>query len=524
MPVIPTYPGVYIEELPSDVRTIAGVSTSTTAFIGRAERGPVNVPVLINSYAEFDRTFGGLWTESYLGYSVRDFYLNGGKKAIIVRLYHATAGEGEGEAPATRAPLVLDDLSLLAASPGSWGNDLQALVDHDTADPDDDALFNLTLRYRVGDITVASESFRNVSGDAASPRYVARVLHNESSLVNVNGFDPNDPASAVDIARPGETAEWVVVADDAHVEDGDALDDDDFIGDGLQGRKEGLYALENTDIFNLLVIPPYTDTQDVDPEVWEAAAAYCELRRAFLIIDPPSTWRTVANATAADTGVDSLPATSYAAVFFPRILQRDTLRDDQWGTFTASGAIAGVFARTDAQRGVWKAPAGLDATLVNVPQLAVPLSDGENGDLNPLGINALRALPAAGRVVWGARTRRGADRLADQWKYIPIRRLALFIEESLYRGTQWVVFEPNDEPLWAQIRLNVGAFMHTLFRQGAFQGTSPKQAYFVKCDSETTPQADIDRGIVNIIVGFAPLKPAEFVIIQIQQITGELEV
>jgi len=159
-----------------------------------------------------------------------------------------------------------------------------------------------------------------------------------------------------------------------------------------------------------------------------------------------------------------------------------------------------------------------------VPELSVGLTDPENGELNPLGINCLRTFPAAGRVVWGARTRQGDDRLTSEWKYIPVRRLALFIEESLFRGTQWVVFEPNDEPLWAQIRLNVGAFMHNLFRQGAFQGRTPREAYFVKCDSETTTQDDRNRGVVNIQVGFAPLKPAEFVVIQIQQMAGQIEV
>jgi phage tail sheath protein FI len=147
----------------------------------------------------------------------------------------------------------------------------------------------------------------------------------------------------------------------------------------------------------------------------------------------------------------------------------------------------------------------------------------ENGELNPLGINCLRSMPAIGPVVWGSRTLKGDDRLASEWKYIPIRRLALYIEESLYRGTQWVVFEPNDEPLWAQIRLNVGAFMHNLFRQGAFQGSTPREAYFVKCDKETTTQNDRNLGIVNIVIGFAPLKPAEFVIIKIQQIAGDIQ-
>ena len=186
----------------------------------------------------------------------------------------------------------------------------------------------------------------------------------------------------------------------------------------------------------------------------------------------------------------------------------------------ASGAIAGVYARTDAFRGVWKAPAGTEAGLSGALGLTVPLTDAENGSINPLGINALRSFRGVGPVVWGARTLRGSDRLADEYKYVPVRRLALFLEESLYRGTQWVVFEPNDEPLWSQIRTSVGAFMQDLFWRGAFQGASPRDAYFVRCDAETTTQYDIDRGIVNIQVGFAPLKPAEFVIIGIQQKTA----
>lgn len=180
-------------------------------------------------------------------------------------------------------------------------------------------------------------------------------------------------------------------------------------------------------------------------------------------------------------------------------------------------------ARTDATRGVWKAPAGLEATLVGVSNVTVPLTDAENGQLNPVAVNCLRVRQPVGPVVWGARTLQGDDRLASEWKYVPIRRTALFIEESLYRGTQWVVFEPNDEPLWSQIRLNVTVFMHDLFRQGAFQGRTPNEAYLVKVDGETTTQSDINRGIVNIVVGFAPLKPAEFVFLRIQQLVGQLK-
>jgi hypothetical protein len=248
----------------------------------------------------------------------------------------------------------------------------------------------------------------------------------------------------------------------------------------------------------------------------------------MLIVDPPEDWTSAGgitqnnNAALASLKLNGEAARN-AALFFPRVIESDPARQGQLDTFVPCGIVAGVMARTDTRRGVWKAPAGLDAALNGVQGLAVTLTDGENGALNPIGVNCLRGFPLAGPVVWGSRTLRGADLLADEYKYIPVRRLALYIEESLFRGTQWVVFEPNDEPLWAQIRLNVGAFMQNLFRQGAFQGKSPQDAYFVKCDKETTTQNDINLGIVNIVVGFAPLKPAEFVVIQLQQMAGQIQ-
>jgi hypothetical protein len=184
--------------------------------------------------------------------------------------------------------------------------------------------------------------------------------------------------------------------------------------------------------------------------------------------------------------------------------------------------MAGLYARIDNNRGVWKAPAGTEADVRGVVGLDLRLTDGQDGIINPVGVNAIRVFPD-GVVSWGARTNDGADTAASEYKYIPIRRTALYIEESLYRGLKWVVFEPNDVALWAQIRLNVGAFMHNLFRQGAFQGTKPQDAYFVKCDAETTTQTDRNLGIVNVWVGFAPLKPAEFVVLYLQQIAGQIE-
>ncbi|GLR87946.1 phage tail sheath C-terminal domain-containing protein [Bradyrhizobium iriomotense] len=408
---------------------------------------------------------------------------------------------------------------LVAASPGAWGNNLRATVDLQTRDPADPNLFNLVINEVDPTLAatappVRTEKFLNVSISSASPQFVDKVLAGRSDLVRVG---------TTSATRSDPLAAGVFTNGD----DGAAIDDDDISHPNLEGAKEGLWALEKADLFNLLCIPPLTldDGDDISGQTRSAADAYCTKRRALFLVDPLSDWDKPSDLTA-PTGVDGsifgLARSPNSALFFPRIISPDPLRDSQLEPFAPCGVMAGVMARTDASRGVWKAPAGIEATLSGVSDLTVNMTDGENGQLNPLGINCLRSFPVIGRVSWGARTLEGADQLASEWKYIPIRRLALMIEESLFRGTKWVVFEPNDEPLWANIRLNVGAYMMSLFRQGAFQGTSPKDAFFVKCDAETTTQNDRDNGIVNIIVGFAPLKPAEFVVIGIQQIAGQL--
>jgi uncharacterized protein len=310
-------------------------------------------------------------------------------------------------------------------------------------------------------------------------------------------------------------------------------------GTGLPGTNEligdsasfsGIYALEKVDLFNLLSIPdasraapgnPSALDPAVDPNsVYAAAIALCDSRRAFLLVDALPTINTVPRAVDWITTALTVHDANGAA-FFPRLRLPDPLNNFQLRTFAPSGVVAGLYARIDSTRGVFKAPAGTEATLSGVQALVYKLTDAENGVLNPLGLNCFRTFPVYGSVLWGARTLLGADAETSQWKYVPVRRVALFLEESLYRGTQWVVFEPNDEPLWSAIRLNVGAFMQDLFRKGFFQGQTPSQAYFVKCDSETTTQTDINLGVVNIVVGFAPLKPAEFVIIKIQQLAGQ---
>ncbi|MBM9594989.1 phage tail sheath C-terminal domain-containing protein [Roseitranquillus sediminis] len=305
--------------------------------------------------------------------------------------------------------------------------------------------------------------------------------------------------------------------------DGGAPGFPEYVGDPVQ--KTGFHALDPVDLVNLFVLPAdHAMTEAERRALWGPASIYAQSRRAFLLIDSPDSWTDAEGRPAVVQNTDdvnNMRATvvkDHSAVFYPRVLFNDGGLVKAVGS---TGAIAGLMARTDATRGVWKAPAGTEADIRNIVGLNASLTDLENGVLNKLGVNCARQF-VAGFVNWGARTLDGSDDLGSEWKYIPIRRLALMIEESLYRGTQWVVFEPNDEPLWAKIRLNVGVFMNGLFRQGAFQGSTPSDAYFVKCDGETTTQADRNLGIVNIEVGFAPLKPAEFVVITIQQIAGDL--
>ena len=768
-----SYPGVYIEEVPSGVRTIAGVPTSVAAFVGYTRRGPTNSPQQIFSYADFERGFGGLDADSELSYAVSHFFLNGGATAWIVRVAAGAAAAAIGleDSVGGGANLVL---TATARGQGAWGNLVRVFVDYDTANPA--SLFNLTVtefQDRGGQQQPArSETFRNLSMDSNSPAYAVDTVNAGSNLItltrpagltfgtagtSVSGtidaaalaklgddartlaisidggrvyeFDfmnAGDPLiagtfkqqmknladrikAAVQALEPGNTAfanfncvetatttsgfltctagnaganreksavtvraasrrnaasilsigiqaggrevsgsaarrpaqsgtAWprnatldFTTLDSPAKMDIDLLDAagtvvnnqniavwtpagdrpvdlaalaelirkalgnvsrPEFKGasvsvvdgqivvvpggatpgvrfkfnkgptaavgtldlstgaqanvagyqlgigpavaaqtgpapgnDGTQPTaidiegsrlaKTGIYALEDVDLFNLLVLPGQSD-----PALQSAAVAYAEQRRSFVLLDLPDTIDTLPEATAW-LGANGALRHRNAATYFPRIRMADSLQQNRVRAFSNSGAVAGLYARTDASRGVWKAPAGTDAGLRGVRGLDYVLTDGENGVINPLGLNALRQFPAYGPIAWGARTMVGSDALASEWKYVPVRRLSLFLEESLYRGTQWVVFEPNDEPLWAQIRLNVGAFMHTLFRQGAFQGASPRDAYLVQCDSTTTTQDDINLGIVNIVVGFAPLKPAEFVIIKLQQLAGQ---
>ena len=600
MPVTPTYPGVYVQELQSGVHTIMAVTTSVTAFVGFTPYGPTGTPVTLTSFADFERRFSGLASNSVLSYAVQHFFLNGGAVGIVVRLADG-AVNAKGSIPGGGSPA----LTVTAANPDTFGNTLRVAIDHNTP-----AASNFNLQVFDTRSLVARESFTSLSMTSTDPNFVETIVNAGSQRITIKAADSTlpDPSGtvsgsfanplpdlaqqitvtigsttsnpftvydstkdgsapttmgqlavllegkirqqgtafgAVTVAAVGRTLQVAAGPDDtvqfggagattlglegtvhpgayplAGGASGSPPSAEDFIGS--QAAKTGLNALRDVMDVNLLCLPDLADPSydATRVEVLAAADLLCQDKRMFLIVDSPAGWATLDTARADLSAIDSVRS-DHSALYFPQIQMTDPLSGAP-RNFPPCGAVAGIMARTDGDRGVWKAPAGSAAGLSGVQGLTVPLTDLENGLLNPLGVNCLRSFPIIGPVVWGARTLQGADVLASQWKYVPVRRTALMIEESLYRGTNWVVFEPNDERLWGQIRLNVGAFMQTLFRQGAFQGTSASDAYFVKCDATTTTQNDIDQGVVNIIVGFAPLKPAEFVIIQIQQIAGQL--
>jgi len=655
MPVSPTYPGVYIEELPSGVRTISGVATSVAAFVGYARRGRDHVATRVMNFGEFEREFGGLAADSELSYAVSHFYANGGGEAWIVRVPRKNAVPASVTIKDKSGGGSVNVLKLTALSSGAAANGLLIDVDYDGIDPADTKSYNLTI---TDPSTGTVESFF-VSQDATASHQVAAVVNDAgkgSRLVKAealaadkrpaqtgtSGSDitltavpaaltikvttdlptggtaitdkevvvlaagDSKPASVLGLARllerkinevisgvakgssvrcepnenglglrvyaafdqgqlPGTRDVVVTFKDtgalklnaadaDANVAhyvlgegrvaasqaaatkgtEGTALPEaDKLIGNRGTIPPTGIYALEKVDLFNILCLPDATrpkagspGTPDIaDPlPILGAALAYCKERRAFLVIDAPpnvdnvdaaADWKSKDLATLNDPN---------AAAYFPRVRMADPLDGFKLRAFAPCGVITGLYARTDLSRGVWKAPAGTEATLADVRAPVYALTDPENGVLNPLGLNCLRSFPIYGNVSWGARTLAGADLQGSEWKYVPVRRTALFLEESLYRGTKWAVFEPNDHGLWAQLRLNIGAFMNTLFRQGAFAGKTPREAYLVKCDAETTTPDDVNRGVVNILVAFAPLKPAEFVVIKIQQLAGQIQV
>jgi len=527
MPATLTYPGVYIEEIPSGVHTITGVATSIAAFVGWAPQGPTDKATLVQSWTDFQNQFGGLDSRSLLGYSVNQFFNNGGSQAYIVRLVAnaAVVAANAADTVAVSASVAVpgtggNAFTATAIDEGQWANAVYGIRIVAHPDPTQANRFSLLVVYTpTGGPETTVESFTNLSLDPFDPqsRSVASVINDPrtgSQFIRVSGVSTFVPKANPLLVPVGTAAYALVAGVDGTVLNPGAPDFHTALNSA--GAATGVHLLDTVPIFNLLCVPGETE-----PSVIEDLQKYCRDQRAFYIVDCKQA-DSFASLQPGPGNITKQHAIN-SALYFPWVNAPDPLQQGRLKPCPPCGFVAGLYAATDAARGVWKAPAGIDAGLTGESGLTVSLTNLQNGTLNAQAINCLRHFPVYGDVVWGARTLRGNDQVGSEWKYVPIRRLALFLESSLYDGTQWVVFEPNDAPLWSQIRLNVAAFMQGLFLKGAFQGTTPQQAYFVKCDSENNPQASIDQGVVNILVGFAPLYPAEFVVIQIQQMAGQLQ-
>jgi phage tail sheath protein FI len=532
------HPGVYTLEVSSGVRPIEGVSTSTAAFIGVADKGPIPgtilptgraaQPVLVTSLTDYNRQFGGFRQDSFLTYAVRAFYENGGRRLYIVRVAPDDVGRAEVAVESPPLSPLTSSLPIVAANEGAWGNNIWistvASSDGNTTDN-----FKLVVMYGTTPEEASAnvvETYDNVTFRSATPtdpipsNYVRTLVNRRSEYI----------AFIADItAHPGLAALTRLSGGS----DGTTLGGVDFIGapatDSIRAGT-GLYALDKITDVNLIAIPGRGDAATVS-----AGMAYCKnerrLQDCFYIADigvvddvnsarldgaqPDDVIRITDARSFALSPALNKAAGDYGAIYYPWIRSDDPIGSGRNPLILLppSGFLAGIYARIDNSRGVFKAPAGTEAGVAGALDVATTVSDTEQDQLNPIMVNVIRTVPTSGIVVWGARTI-GSD---PEWRYIPVRRMAIFLRVSIYYGIQWAVFEPNDEPLWASLRLNIRAFMLTQFRAGAFQGSKPDDAFFVKCDSTTTTQQDIDNGVVNILVGFAPLKPAEFVVLKLSQ-------
>jgi uncharacterized protein len=521
MPIAPTYPGIYIEELPSSAHTIIPAPTSITVFVGYThpfKTAAFDTAVEIFGFTDFEREFGGFFTSGVIDTSlpkaVYEFFLNGGSDAWVVGL-QASYWDTSAPPPVDKGVIVpatrpLSGIAFTAREPVdavklyvTINNLKQTTLPNDTAD--------IAVTYGS-----RAETFRGVSLDSTSNNYIEKRL----------GTAANPVSQLVTVAAPYPAAFALITQQEVQYPAGPpspTSPDPNWSGwsstDYIAAFDED-QSLDKVAIFNLLVLPGVSDVG-----VWSDALAFCERKRAFAILDPP--FNASADATGpppmiADVMENSVPKSTNGALYFPYLTSPNPATGVN-EPVAPGGFVAGIYARTDTNRGVWKAPAGYEA-IVNNTVGVVPtgrMTDARQGTLNPKGVNCLRTFPGIGTVVFGARTLVTENTAFQQWWYVPVRRMALFIEQSLYFSLGWAVFEPNDDPLWVALRTTVQKFMLSLFNQGAFQGSTPSAAFQVKCDGTTTTQDDIDRGIVNIIVAFAPLKPAEFVVVKIALLAGQ---
>jgi uncharacterized protein len=501
-------PGVYVEEVDAGSRPIEGVGTAVAAFVGVAAQGPMHEPTLVSNWTQFTTVFGDFVEGSYLAHSVYGYFMNGGGKAYIVRI-GGERNNGEVSGDAAAGQLGAGDgkgsYRVLALEGGTAGNDISVDVTHPKAaeGEDNSDQFNLTVK-RGGKV---EESFEGLTTKRTKKNAVTAVKE-QSKLIRLE-------ALAASVDRP--PAGSVQLSGGSVPAIPDRISADDYVGD--VSDRTGVGGLEAVDEVTMVCVPDLSAAYDrgaIDAEQYRAVQlgmiAHCELMGdRIAILDPPANlnpqqikeWRVE------QAGYDS----KFASLYWPRIKVLDQATG-QPIFVPPSGHIAGIWARNDDERGVHKAPA--NEVVRGALALESNLTKGEHDLLNPEGINCVRAFPGRGIRVWGARTL-SSD---PAWRYVSVRRLFNYLEKSILQNTNWVVFEPNDRNLWAKIRRTIASFLVLEWRKGALFGSTPSEAFFVKCDDETNPAEAIDAGQVTCQIGVAPVKPAEFVIFQLAQLQG----
>jgi uncharacterized protein len=480
------------------IRVIARAATSIAAFVGRTLKGPVNEPVPVRSFADYTRVFGGLWQPSTVSYAVEQFFENGGRCAVIVRVTNGA------RPPTLTLPTPKNRLILRGVGAGSREY-LRASVDYDTIDAKEADRFNLVVqrvRTAGSEQIEDQEIFRRLSITPGTDRFVADVLL-ESRLVRVQGSVPTERPSRTPAANNGAVIGYTPSNPDG--DDGGPITDYDIIGSAQDNT--GLFALHSAPDINLLCIPPLTREHDVGLSTLLVAGRFCRDRRALLIVDPPATW---ASSAAALDGMRHWPFRSEdAAMFFPRIVAFDRLRG-RFEMFAPCGVAAGMIARCDESWPVWAAAEGDEAILRPGLRPAWSVTSGDRTRLANAGINLLQAVRVAPKFQSSPRTLASGSAAVSDWRFLSARRMALFIMTSIERGTRWMLFERNGPGTWTMARAQVEAFLDSLYAEGAFAGRTGESSYFVVCDGRINDAEQIKRGRINLAFGFAASKPGDY--------------
>ena len=490
--------GIQVHEEAGSGQSIAEAPTAITAFVGRCLRGPVNRAVQLNNFADYQRIFGGLWQPSTLAYALEQYFENGGRTAVVVRVANGA------RCCTLSLPAGEQKLVLRALAPGTR-EFLRAAVDYDGIGDNEDDCFNLVLqRVRTpgSEHIEDQEIFRRVSLRADSSRNVTAVLA-ESELARVAGDLPAwrpDPTRHDD---PRGIAGYVLSGPDA--DDGAPLTDYDVIGSAAQGT--GLFALDAADTFNFLCIPPLARDVDLGASTLLVANRYCRDRRALLFVDPPLAWDTAAKAQA-EMRDWQLPSDS-ACLFFPRLLGYDKLRG-RFEAFAPCGAVAGTLSRAAELWPVWLSAQAEETVLRPGLRPACAVDEDCRARLAACGVNTVQTVRRPGRESPPARTLAGPGAGSADWRSLPARRLALMIVNSIERGTRWMLFEPNEPPTWQRAAAQVRAFLALLEERGAFAHREPGDRWFVLCDERVNRERHREQGIVNLMFGFPAARAGGF--------------